>query len=335
MNKNFILFGLIILSSCAVPKPKGPFNPAKTGQAPRYQDSYYWAALPTRKDAADTVPPGVSDGLLPQDVDVFYLHPTSFFKKKYGNGWNADLTNNELNAATDKSGVLYQASIFNQAAKVYAPRYRQAHYYAFFTKDKKSADQALALAYEDVYNAFLYYWDNFNNNRPIIIVGHSQGSELAVRLLKEVFDNPQMKNKLVAAYIPGWPVYKDQFKILKECKTPNETSCICSWRTYKNGTKPKWLDKEREVFITNPLSWTNDQLKVPEDANKGMVINMGNEPTKPGVSAQIHRNILWASKPKFRGAILYQTKNYHKGDFNLYYINVRENVRDRVKAYWK
>lgn len=136
MHKIFILFSLLTLFSCAVPKPKGPFNPAKTGQAPRYQDSYYWAALPTRKDAADSVPPGVEDGLLPQDVDVFYLHPTSFFKKKYGNGWNADLTNNELNAATDKSGVLYQASIFNQAAKVYAPRYRQAHYYAFLQKTK-------------------------------------------------------------------------------------------------------------------------------------------------------------------------------------------------------
>ena len=50
---------------------------------------------------------------------------------------------------------------------------------------------------------------------------------------------------------------------------------------------------------------------------------------------QIHNSILWTSKPKFRGSFLYRTSNYHKGDFNLFYLNVRENVATRISSFWK
>ncbi|HMQ90554.1 MAG TPA: hypothetical protein PKB07_23295, partial [Flavilitoribacter sp.] len=51
--------------------------------------------------------------------------------------------------------------------------------------------------------------------------------------------------------------------------------------------------------------------------------------------AQIHEGILWASKPKFPGSFLITRKNYHIGDYNLYYLNVRENAAERVAAFMK
>jgi len=45
--------------------------------------------------------------------------------------------------------------------------------------------------------------------------------------------------------------------------------------------------------------------------------------------------MLWIDKPKFFGNFLYNTKNYHAGDFNIFYMNIRENVQQRINAFWK
>ncbi|MFN8331120.1 MAG: DUF3089 domain-containing protein [Saprospiraceae bacterium] len=120
----------------------------------------------------------------------------------------------------------------------------------FFTKDTASARKAYDLAYEDIYGAFLHYYDNWNNGRPIIIAGHSQGALMAIRLLKEVFDNKEMKNKLVVAYVVGFPVPEGTFKYLQVChETFADYSCICSWRTFKSGTEPRHLKKEEHRVL--------------------------------------------------------------------------------------
>jgi len=43
--------------------------------------------------------------------------------------------------------------------------------------------------------------------------------------------------------------------------------------------------------------------------------------------------MLWISRPRFPWSFLYMKKNYHVGDFNLFYVNVRENVKLRVEAF--
>lgn len=334
VQKTAIYVSVLFLFSCALSKPKEVFDLRKTGTAPRYNDAYYWAALPTKKDPSDETPNHLETFVM-QDIDVFFIHPTSYIYKKQGKGWNADLLNNKLNQATDDASIRYQASIFNESAKVYAPRYRQAVYHSFITKDSASKNRALDLAYEDVYNAFLYFYDHFNNNRPIAIVGHSQGALLGMRLVKEVFDNEAMKNKLVIAYLPGYPIPKNSFKYIKPCQFAEETSCVCSWRSYKKSHIPSWLEKEPEMIVTNPISWSTEKIYVPSSENKGMLIDMEDGIKKPGVGAQIYGNILWTDKPKIKGSFLLISNNYHRGDFNLFYMDVRQNFRKRIKAYWK
>jgi hypothetical protein len=51
------------------------------------------------------------------------------------------------------------------------------------------------------------------------------------------------------------------------------------------------------------------------------------------VDAQPHENVLWVNKPVFPGSFLIVTKNYHAGDFNLFYMNVRNNAKQRVAAF--
>lgn len=336
----FWIFGLLamfILGSCAATKPKGAFENYTAPFKPDYSKSENWAALPERKDLADTTPPGLRDQQAVSQADVFFIHPTSFLKKRGHDQWNAALNNDKVNQTTDEGAIQYQATIFNEAGRIYAPRYRQAHYEAFFTKDTASARKSLLLAYEDVKAAFEYFLKNENQGRPIILAGHSQGALHMIWLLQDYFDRQDsMHQKLVVAYAIGWPIPKNEFKYLKPCEYPEQTGCICSWRSFKMGHKPKFNPTEPEVIITNPLSWKTTEEYVAKEFNLGAVLDGFDKAPVRGMSgAQINKGILWVDKPKFKFSFLYPFSNFHRGDLNIFYMNIRENVRKRLNAFWR
>ncbi len=303
---------------------------------PHYEDLNYWAAHPWKWDPSDSVPATLRFEEKDSTVDVFFLHPTTFTKKKDKGFLNAAIDDDYINAKTDYSTILYQASVFNRQCRVFAPRYRQAHIANFFKKDKENAEAAFNLAYADIKEAFEYYLKNWNGNRPIIIASHSQGSLLAERLLKAFFENTTLRNRLVAAYILGWPVPKDYFTTLKMCEDSLQTGCICSWRTFKRNYVPKYLRNENgNSFVTNPLTWTTGTEYASRKLNKGSVLLNFNRVYKHTTDAQIQNGFLYVRKPRFPGSFFYFTRNYHAGDINLFYINLRENISRRIAMFWK
>ncbi len=328
---------LFCLAQCA-PKhnPTFVFDPKATPPAPDYSLEQNWGALPQRSDLADRIPssPGVRDEQPEAEVDVFYLHPTSLLGEKKGEKvWNGDVRDTKLNKSTDNSAILYQASAFNGAGRVYAPRYRQAHYWGFFTKDKASSKQAWLVAHEDVLAAFRYYLKHYNQGRPFIIAGHSQGAGHAIQLIQEEIEGKKLQNLLVAAYLLGWPVEKDKFKSIKPCASPTETGCFCTWRTYerKYGLRHARADS---VVVTNPINWlAGDGHYAPKTESKGAVLRDFDKVLPAICDAEPYRGILLCTKPKFPGSIFFRRKNYHIGDINLYYMDIRANAQLRAQQY--
>src|SRR4029079_313076 len=101
---------------------------APHSQAPDYSLTASWAALPDREDAADVVPSGAAqDRQSSAEVDVFFVHPTTFFGTT---GWNQALDDSSTNQLTDMFVLRGQAAVFNGCCKIYAPRYRQATIYS-------------------------------------------------------------------------------------------------------------------------------------------------------------------------------------------------------------
>ena len=90
-----------------------------------------------------------------------------------------------------------------------------------------------------------------------------------------------------------------------------------------------------KCIVTNPLSWTSTPEKISRKKNSGSVLKNFNALKKRVASAQVHGNILWSCKPKFIGNFMIRTKNYHIGDINLYYLSIRNNVKNRLQAYLK
>ncbi|MES2332063.1 MAG: DUF3089 domain-containing protein [Bacteroidota bacterium] len=312
---------------------------AETG-VPDYSNLDYWAAHPGKWDPSDSVPLPYRENYHPDTtVDVFFIYPTTYTDKKKALGWNAPVDNAELNAKTDYSTILFQASIFNEAGRVFSPRYRQANYFSYLpitANDTAHAIAAFDLAYEDVKTAFLYYMQHYNNGRPIIIASHSQGATHGKRLLKEFFDGKELQKKLVAAYLIGMPLEPDYFNSIKPCNSPAQTGCAISWRTFREGFEPDYVQNEKFVsIVTNPLTWDANIPSADRSLNKGSVLLKFNKPVKATVNAKINHGVLWTDKPRFFGNIFYTSKNYHVADMNLFYLNIRENVKERVEAFRK
>jgi hypothetical protein len=333
-----LLTGFLFACNNGYHKYVSQYKLPETAVSPDYSNIDYWAAHPYKRDPSDSVPKPLRKQYHPDStVDVFFIHPTTYTDDKRSFGWNAPIYNAELAAKTDYSTILYQASIFNEAGRIFAPRYRQASLSAYFpvtSADTVAALAAFELAYTDVKNAFTYYLEHYNAGRPIIIATHSQGTTHGKRLVKEFFDGKALQQKLVAAYLVGIPVEENWFTHLKPCTNASETGCVLSWRTFKEGYKPDYVLHEKEkAIVTNPLSWSSSDTIVARKENKGGVVTNFNQLVKKVAAANNARDVIWTHKPRFFGNIFFTTKNYHIGDYNLYYLSVRENVKERVSSY--
>ena len=315
---------------------KPQYNFKSEDGSPDYSKLEYWAAHPWKKDPSDSMPEPLKGEQNDSLADVFFLHPTMFTMKLKTKKWNADIDDEYLNAKTDYSTILYQASVFNRSCRIFAPRYREAHLDAFYTTNTEEADKAFDLAYKDLKAAFEYYLQHYNGGRPIIIAAHSQGSRLALRLLKDFFDEKPLQKQLVVVYLLGWQIPKDYFTTLPMCIDSTQTGCLCGWRTLRKGYIPPYIKKENgNSYVTNPLTWTMTEQYAPRKLNKGSVLYDFNKIYKSTSDAQVRNNILWISKPRFRGGAFYLSKNYHAGDINLFYMNLRDNVRTRISRFLK
>jgi hypothetical protein len=329
---------LILFSSCADKylAYKGLYQFNSKDKKPDYSDLNYWAAHPLKWDPSDSIPYPLRKEKRDTLVDVFFLHPTIYTMDLKDSSLNADIDDSYLNAKTDYSSILYQASVFNQHARIYAPRFREAHISAYFTNDTLASINAFAMAYADIKAAFEYYLRNYNHGRPIIIASHSQGSTHALQLLKDYFENKPLQKQLVAAYIVGMTIPQNSFSSLKMCEDSLQTGCICGWRTFRKGYKAPYVEVEKEFsLVTNPITWKTDSDYAHKKMNTGSILFKFNKIYKRTTDAQIYEGVIWVRRPKFPWSFLYSTKNYHVGDINLYYMNIRENVEQRINSYFR
>ena len=336
----FLVYTLTLVNTGCSPKNKitaQNYHFNSIDKLPDYSNLQYWAAHPWKWDPSDSIPQPFRDNQMSDtSVDAFFIHPTTLLDNT-DQRWNASIDDSLLNVKTDFTTILYQASVFNASCRVFSPRYRQAHLRSFYTDDKQAAAKAFEIAYSDVKKAFEYYLENINHGRPIIIASHSQGTIHAERLLKEFFEGKPLQNRLVCAYLIGMPVPNTYFTQILPCKDSLATGCFVSWRTFKTGfVDTGYISREKfGSIVINPLTWTMDSSYVPNKFNTGAVLKNFNKIKKGLVDAQIHGNVLWTCKPKFFGNIFFTQSNYHIGDINLFYTNIRQNINTRIRLFWK
>lgn len=314
------LFLIPLFSKPSCGAPVNSFDPNLAPPPPDYSSPKSWAVLP--KDP------------LPFAVDVFFVHPTTFNGDE---NWNQSL---EGEAADRKvQGVMSgQAGVFSTSACLYAPYYRQANLAVLHTPEDSPERKSLDTAYSDVEAAFDTYMATWNRGRPFILAGHSQGSQHLMRLMERRLSDPETGKLLVAAYIIGWSVTRDDLARhphLKMAETPDQTGCIVSYNT--QGPNPGYSIVREGAVAVNPLTMTITGEPAEAALNLGAVFCDEN-----GVREIPH----YTGGQTINGAFVIPTPSnvedldaiqipdfYHPYDYAFFFRNLQKNAELRTKKY--
>ncbi len=309
-----------------------------------------WLARPGKAagDPARWLPSGVAPGETVAAA-VFYVHPTSFYDRTT---WNATPGDALTDARTDGFARV-QASAFNAAAQLWAPRYRQATFGAVLTA-APAGRQALDVAYRDVLAAFDEFVANSDPTLPIVIVGHSQGALHVIHLLKDRVAGTALGRRIAAVYVLGWPVsiaHDLPAMGLPACTAPAQSGCVLSWMSYaepaETGDTLSVYDRQpgldgrnrrnSPILCTNPLTGgTGDSA--PASANLGTLlpeISLNGGGLIPGmVPARCSPQgfLLIGPGPQL-GPDVMPGNNYHVYDIALFWANLRRDFARRV-SHW-
>ena len=175
-------------------------------------------------------------------VDCFYVYPTVNFAA--GGGNDLQMAAN----VTDEVSILHrQVSKFTEACNVFAPLYRQMNFSAYGNPNG-TYQASLDLAYRDVHDAFKHYMANFNGGRPIVLIGHSQGSQHLLHLLQDEFDNDAAfrTTQLQSALLLGWNIrvpvagqdVGGDLKNIPACRTRTQKACVVNYTSYGAANPP-------------------------------------------------------------------------------------------------
>jgi hypothetical protein len=326
--------------------PKVPFLTYHPPPAPDYGKRESWALLP--KDA-----PAPAD----RPVDVFFVHPTTF---DGGRDWNGGIDQPKAQRFLSRVVIPNYAGPFDRVGRVFAPRYRQASLYTYLTL-RDDAREARRFAYGDVLQAFRAYRVRNGQDRPFILVGVEQGGSLAARLLREeIAGKPELKSRLIAAYLIETAVPADEYApdaALPACERKAETDCVAAWISAPEGDFQRvqeligrslvWDRSDQLVNLEgrtplcfNPLLGGVSLEKAPARLNLGATnatgLDWGARPAflQRQVSARCENGVLRTSKPKSNS--LRDSGSWadrRKVDaYNLFYADLEADALARAAA---
>jgi len=222
--------------------------------------------LTTSEAAADgkfetVVPKAAKDPKL----DCFYVYPTVDVREEAANIEDPQVTMPVLRAMRN------QIPRFKGVCRVIAPLYRQMTRGTYFEPSGYYGTEPFERAYADVRNAFDYYMANINKGRPYVLVGHSQGTHMLVKLVadhiegdKALYDPLELAlliGPVGSIHVPEGKRVGGTFKKLPLCVKGQERKCFVAFDSKGGGspydnepTRPIPKGMERACVVPSTLA---------------------------------------------------------------------------------
>lgn len=325
-----LVFALTVNSGC-----RKDTKPQTVSAATDYSKTAHWLSVP-----APIMP-----------VDVFYLYPTCWQKV---NATDPNICN--IDNPSMLAGALpvfeRQAKAFETFANVYAPYYRQADGgYTLGLPEDQREEVIGGIPTLDVTAAFDYFIKHFNNNRPFFLAGHSQGSNVLIHLLSGYMkDNPEVYQRMIAAYVIGYPVtsaYLNSNPHLKFAEGPDDAGVIISYNTQSPGVVPPHNPVVSTMvgLVINPITWTRTETTATTAEGLGSIMpdtaTMIFVPVPQYADARvdINKGVIICSTADstalYRYTAPFGMGVYHSFDYPFYYFNIRANAKNRASRFLK
>jgi len=323
--------------------PKEPFQTYRPPPAPDYARREAWALMPTE--------PAITSPTAPA-ADVFFIAPTMY---DGGDEWNAPIGDPKTERLFRQVMAPNYAGPFVRIGRIFAPRYRQASLYSLLTL-REDAREARKFAYGDVQRAFREYVSRYNMGRPFILVGVEQGGTLGARLLEDIAADPQLKSRLVAAYLIETVTPADRAPV-QPCLSKGQPGCLAAWVSVYDGQLERagaLLDRalvwspsgdlvnlgDRAALCFNPILGAVTDRPAPARLHLGAANATGLEwDARPAfmarqVSARCEQGVLHVTAPK--SSSLKRTGGWadrrKAPGYNLFYADLEADAQARLAS---
>ena len=284
-------------------------------QPNNYGDAKSWLCRPGQHDACDVdltttvIAPGgklsreswIADPSAP--VDCFYVYPTVSTDTTP----NSDMIADEA----ERNVIKQQFARFASKCRAYAPMYRQITLVGLRTILSGSGSLDHGLQYDDVRDAWNYYLEHDNRGRGFVLVGHSQGSFILSRLIREEIDGKSVQARMVSAILLGTtlavPRGKDvggAFQQVPLCRSASQTGCVITYASFRSTVPPpantlfgKVTEKDMTAACTNPAALGGGSGELHAYLSTGGLMIVGTTPPKPWVVPAQQIDTPWVSVP--------------------------------------
>lgn len=302
----------------------GPYGWYFLGMEPAdYADRRNWIARPEGRK-------------LTKSADAFFVGPTVYYHPDSQKHHLMPLSNPVFRAA-ERLSTFWHDRFLAADCNIFSPYYRQVGM-EVLSMPRSRFDRISKTPYHDVRDAFFYYLGHLNGGRPFILAGHSQGSDMLIKLLCHDLAVSSLRELFVAAYLPGYSLTRQelaQFPHLRLAEAEDDTGSIITYNTSVPGlpTLPVVLPG---ALAVNPLSWKQTTLYAPPELNEESIlfeagrIRIGRRHFT-GARIDADTGLLLIDETAWRR--LGKPKSLHRFDIALFQGNLETNVRTRLQAF--
>lgn len=290
---------------------------------------------------------------------IFFVHGTTY---PGGREWNAAIDAESPSNRVIEEQLPNFAAPFSGLGALYAPRYRQAALYTFMNR-REDGVAARATAARDVRAAFSEFLALIGSEAPFIIAGAGQGGMHALAvLIEDVADDPEIRRRLVTAYIMESQIPLDllagPLAGIPACETPDDFRCVFSYVSSLSDNNARiriltevgmvWAPgggfsfvEGRGLLCVNPILGARTTDYAPARLHRGGAQASGfREGASPAAlpaqtGAQCLDGVLMTELPRSRS--LHRpgrlAEDYRLPPFNLFYEDLRTDAAHRLERF--
>ena len=195
----------------------------------------------------------------PRRADCFYVYPTVSDQP----GLVADRSID----AVLRSIALWQAARYSGECRVFAPVYRQITLRGIGSEAGSVTPAMQQQGFDDVRAAWRTYLRRYNHGRPVVLIGHSQGTFVLRKLVAQEIDGRRaVRRRLLSAILLGGNVTVKRgsdrggdFRHIRACRSSRQVGCVVAFSTYDAPLPPVTIfgrtgDPALQVLCTNPAA---------------------------------------------------------------------------------
>ena len=313
----YVVFAFVVVFHSSFLIPHFPFFDTSVGpipEEPDYSDPSQWYIRDRGCQA-----------------DLFYIISTETGDHLMGGDTChfADTYDDEMRFLMHKE-MAAADSFYSVACNYYSPYYRQVSMQSWV--DMETALLRLPTALDDVLNSWEYYLKHYNQGRPFILAGFSQGAHAMMHVIKHMSDS--VASRMVAAYVIGYKVTQEDLDSCPHIKPAQEATdlgvTIC-FNSVKSPDCAVPVVSGGNQLCINPVNWRTDTVST----SFVLYGRRRNDTLTVRCDPESQLLLVEGYEEKYILPVIGRKGNYHGMELKFYYPYIRKNMADRVEAYFR